>query len=113
MLQVHDCIQTHKLKSLVGNYPLRDGHPLVYASLLNHANYFLDQPTRLPSYTEEVNRPVRQAWFITHQVDLPNTPLQDSHHIGQTRPTTTSKSPDPLLAYTLPCLCWQYDGNKV
>ena len=47
---------------------MRDGHPLVYASLLNHANYFLGQPVRVPSYTEAVDRPVRQAWFITHQV---------------------------------------------
>ncbi|KAA6423453.1 MAG: hypothetical protein FRX49_06514 [Trebouxia sp. A1-2] len=51
-----------------GDYPLQDGHPLVYASLLNHAHYFLAQPTRVPTYTEEIGRPVRQAWFITHQV---------------------------------------------
>ncbi|DBA79314.1 hypothetical protein WJX79_008846 [Trebouxia sp. C0005] len=50
-----------------GDYPLQDGHPLVYASLLNHAHYFLAQPTRVPTYTEEIGRPVRQAWFITHQ----------------------------------------------
>lgn len=74
-----------------GDYPVRDGHPLVYASLLNHGNYFLEQPTRKPGHTEERGRPVRQQWFVTHQV-MPtrSAPLLPSRLT--TSCTTTSKS---------------------
>lgn len=53
-----------------GDYPVQDGHPLVYASLLNHANYFLEQKSRMPGYIEERGRPVRQQWFVTHEVNI-------------------------------------------
>ena len=56
-----------------GDYPVQDGHPLVYASLLNHANYFMEQQTRMPGYTEERGRPVRQQWFVTHEVKATDT----------------------------------------
>lgn len=62
-------IKGEGVQCAAGDYPVQDGHPLVYASLLNHGNYFLEQPTRQPGHTEERGRPVRQQWFVTHQVN--------------------------------------------
>ena len=86
-----------------GDYPVHDGHPLVYASLLNHGNYFLEQPTRKPGHTEERGRPVRQQWFVTHQVTLTHSRTSVAFPSHQTSApllrsplttscTTTSKS---------------------
>ena len=66
---LHALLQ-NPLTCVIGDYPVRDSHPLVYASLLNHANYFLEQPTRMPGYIEERGRPVRQQWFVVHEVNF-------------------------------------------
>ena len=65
--------QTDTAQISAGEFHVRDGHPLVYASLLNHANYFLEQQTRMPGYIEERGRPVRQQWFVTHEVMATDT----------------------------------------
>lgn len=91
-----------------GDYPVQDGHPLVYASLLNHANYFLEQKTRMPGYTEERGRPVRQQWFVTHEVNTIETFLFGFVKSVRQRSTTISKLVELSSAkcvYIILCCC--------
>ena len=52
-----------------GEYPEENGHPLVYASLLNHASYFFNAPTPMPKDgTGDAHSQVQQQWAKTEQV---------------------------------------------
>ena len=52
-----------------GEYPEEHGHPLVYASLLNHASYFFNAPTPMPKGgTGDAHSQSQQQWAKTEEV---------------------------------------------
>lgn len=54
-----------------GEYAEEDGHPLVYASLLNHASYSFNAPTPIPKGgTGDHNSQSQQQWAKTSEVQL-------------------------------------------
>ena len=57
------------IASPAGEYAEEDGHPLVYASLLNHASYSFDAPTPIPKgSTGDSRAPSQQQWAKTSEV---------------------------------------------